>query len=149
MTWGLAAPDTVDALVALAEQLKVGIADLEVADGGKVTKTAVKAIVFSFNDPNADAIEHQLEDAGFTENQADQFTVNCRTEALVTGTLSRARRDAYSVLVAFADLLYADPTLNDRVSQAVIRHVRFSPEHQERGYLATVPFTVVCDAYTD
>lgn len=148
MAWQLAAPDAVDALLTLAET----IPDTDVADGPKFTASASKALVIAYEEGTAGGVEHQLEGVGYSSEQEQAFTINCRAEAVIgtgTGAVSTARAAAYEALNALAALVNADPTLGiDAVMQAYITDVAYSPIQNERGYLATVRFGVTCDAWT-
>lgn len=144
MTWQLAAPDATDALLTLAQS----IPNVDVADGPKFTASQQVAIVIGYSDSQVDAVEHQLEGIGYSSEQEQTFTIYCRTEAVIGASVSTARAAAYAGLDALAALVNADPTLGEAVMQAYIADVAYSPVQNERGYLATVRFGVVCDAFT-
>lgn len=144
MVWQLAAPDAVDALLALAQTVPA----TDVADGPKFTATEARALVIAVSDSQVEGVEHQLEGVGYSSEQEQTFTIWCRAEAVIDTSVSVARAAAYEALTLLAALINADPTLGDVVMQSAIVDVGYSPIQNERGYLATVRFGVACDAST-
>lgn len=122
---------------------------IDLAIGTKFAKTQPKALVIGYSDIQQDGIDHQLGEIGYSSEQPDQFTINCRAEADIDTDVVTATQAAYGLLNDLADLIAANPTLGvDAITQTWISHVAWAATQTERGYRAVVPFGVTCDAWT-
>jgi len=150
MTWQSTAPAALDALVALAEQLKGE--KTAIYDGPEVRGTRkAEALIIGYETDRTPAVEHQFTEDGLTANARERYRVNCRIEVAQGSAkrLSNARARAYAILTAYADLINADETLGvDRLMNAMIGMVEYSPSQSSGGAVATVDFAVDCDGYT-
>lgn len=149
MTWRSTVPDALDALVALAEQLK----DAQTAayDGPEVKGSRKRrAIIVGYDTEQASAVEHQFEEGGYSPNQPESYRVLCRVE-VGTGSairLSAARVDAYDLFGQFAALIYADATLGGVVMTAQIGEAAYSPSQSAGAAVAVVHFGIDCEGFT-
>lgn len=150
MTWQSTAPAALDALVALAEQLKGE--KTAVYDGPEVRGTRkAEALIIGYETDRTPAVEHQFAENGLTANARERFRVNCRIEVAQGSAkrLSIARARAYSILTSYADLINADETLGiDRLLNAMIGTAEYSPSQSAGGAVAVIEFAVDCDGRT-
>ncbi len=151
MSWESRVPATLDALVALFS----GVSSLQgiVRDGPTVTGDAAQDIVLVgyTGVDDAGAADGTLIPEGMAlEPNREQFSVQCAALSLRGNQdMGDARRTAYAMFAACGAALISDHTLGGLVLRAAISDYSLTQEQTDGGALASVLFSVACDAYTE
>jgi hypothetical protein len=140
-------PAAIDSLVAALKA-----ADLPVRDGPEATDAAAPRLVtvgFVTTEDDQDA-EGTTAIAGFSVGRLrERYSVRCLASARGGGgDIGAARRAAFDLLDGVAAVLAADKTLTGAVMSATVADVGLLQDQDDAGALASVPFSVYCDAYT-
>lgn len=122
MTWSTPLPDAIDQLVLIAKQAEE-LADVDVRDGPDLADTTATSILYigwTGGTSETDAETQVAADGMAGDRDLEQSVIRCTASVLVgNGTMSDARRLAYSILDGLGSAIARNRTLN--LSQSVLR----------------------------
>ncbi len=144
MAWGSTAPA---ALAGLVATLQAGM-ETQVIDSAVVSDAAGSEVVnVGWQTEDQPAVEATLE----PETQAadrEQYTINNAVRVLNARDIVAARARAFVLFGQVGTLIKADRTLGGAVMLARVSSWSFEPQQGSGGALATILFSVDCDAWT-
>lgn len=155
MSWGLAAPSAVAALVTKAQAV-VGVDNVHDSLVVTASGNMEVIVVAGTADPQGGGqqyIEQKLDEPGYTSDVQDVFTIWSEVAVLNgSANMAAARTRAYQILAAWGQRIADDPTLaaggEDVVMECWISEVGYRARQSGNGAKAVLLVGIDCRAYT-